>query len=87
MELHCNGEPVGDVEHVEWKKETDEGGTVTFHAPFDFDWEQRRNDFLELAESDDGHRYMLSTVRRFDEGATGTFVVAEYKPLGDQPGG
>lgn len=82
MEVHCNGEAVGGVEHVEWKKETDDGGTVTFHAPFEFDWETRQNEFLELA-APDGRRYILSTLRRIDEGSTGTFVVAEYKPLGN----
>lgn len=83
MELFCNGESAGEVESVEWKQEPDPEGTVTFMVPFDFDWESGRHGFLELAESDESdERYMLSTISRVDEGATGDFVVARYKPIG-----
>lgn len=85
MELFCNGESAGNVEHVEWKDEDDEGrgGTVTFMVSFDFDWEAGKQAFLELAEdADTDERYMLSTISRVDEGGAGDFVVARYKPLG-----
>lgn len=83
MDLFCNGDSAGSVEHVEWKDEAEPEGKVTFMVPFDFDWETHRNSFLELAESGEGaDRYMISEIQRIDEGAAGDFVVARYKPLG-----
>ncbi len=83
MHLNCNGESIGNVEHVEWKeKEVDQkGGTVTFMAPFDFDWEARQNAFLELADDDDDERYILHQIKNIDRGGAGTFIVARYKEM------
>jgi hypothetical protein len=84
MELHCNGEAIGDVEHVEWKDEAsdEEGGTVTFMAPFDFDWEDKQHAFLELSDPEGSERYVLSQIKKVDPGSAGTFVVARYKQMG-----
>lgn len=82
MDLYCNGQSVGSIEHVEWKEEGDEGGTVTFMVPFDFDWDANQGAFLEIAEPDGDTRYMLPQIKRIDEGGTGDFVVARYKQIG-----
>jgi len=81
MKLLRNRQEVGNVESVEIKEEAEAGnpGRLTFMAPFDFDWDTANQDFLEL-KSDDT-RYMLPTIREADEGSTGYFVVADYKPL------
>ena len=80
MKFFCNGQPVGSPEHLEWKEESN-GGTVTFMAPFDFDWSDHTDDYLELKDDDGSTRVMLSTIKQVDEGSTGSFVVATYKPL------
>jgi hypothetical protein len=50
-------------------------------APFDFDWSDHTDDYLELKDDDGSTRVMLSTIKQVDEGSTGSFVVATYKPL------
>jgi hypothetical protein len=79
MKLFCNGDPLGEVEHVEWKEETDEGGVVTFMVGFEVDWEDKRHGFLELVDGET--RYMIARIRKIDEGTAGDFVSADYKPL------
>lgn len=81
MKLLRNSQEVGTVESVEIKEEASGGsaGRLTFMAPFDFDWSSADADFLELKS--DENRYMLPTIREADEGTTGYFVVADYKPL------
>lgn len=81
MEFRCNAEPVGDVEHVEWKQQGEDVRRVAFMAPFEFDWEGQQQNFLEL-EGDDGDRYVLTRIVEADEGSTGAWVIADCKALG-----
>lgn len=81
MDFYCNSQKVGSVEHVEWKAEDDGEGTVTFMAPFDFDWSEHSDSYLELLAEDGSERYILQEIRRADEGAGGRFVVAEFKSI------
>lgn len=81
MDLYCNSREVGTVEHVEWKSESDGEGTVTFMVPFDFDWSEHSDSYLELLADDGSDRCILQEIRRVDEGAGGDFVVAEFKRI------
>lgn len=81
MELHCNSQKVGSVEHVEWKSEDDGEGTVTFMASFEFDWSENKDAYLELLSEDGSERCILQEIRRADEGAGGQFIVAEFKRI------
>lgn len=83
MHFVCNGREVGEVEHVEWKSpdSPETNGTVTFLAPFEFEWQDKQNAYLVLDDSSSGSRYLLPEITRIDEGGTGTFVVARYKEM------
>jgi len=81
VQLLCNSRRVGEVEHVEWKSEDDGTGTVTFMAPFEFDWSAKSDSYLELLSEDGSERCILQEIRRADEGDGGRFVVAEFKRI------
>lgn len=80
MELKRNTESVGTVEHVEWKDQQDGANRVAFMAPFEFDWNEQQENFLEL-QGEDGGRYVLTRIVEADEGSTGTWVIADCKSL------
>jgi len=48
MKLRCNTQAVGEVEHVEWKDREEGASRVAFMAPFDFDWNEQQENYLEL---------------------------------------
>lgn len=81
MKLRCNAQAVGEVEHVEWKDREEGASRVAFMAPFDFDWDEQQENYLEL-EDDEANRYVLTRIVEADEGSTGAWVIADCKALG-----